>query len=165
MPDIDSETEALPVPPVRKARRSAAQMKVDREEVAATKELKALAHKQAIKKVAKVENDLAAADVANRQTAARPAMKGVTKVPRLKSKMAVNSGDDSDMNSESILLYCLTISNYNSVEGNTSQISTKPAPKTRAALPRQGRTDVNVERELLREENTQKRKASISSDM
>ncbi|KAF7974380.1 hypothetical protein HWV62_12356 [Athelia sp. TMB] len=133
LPDYDSDTAALPIPAARKPRRTPLELREERNAKAAAKQLKAEERQKAIKKVAAIENALAAADEENRQSAARPAAKATVKAARPKSKAAALSSDKIDTH----------------------------GPKSKPAAVRPGRSDVNQQREVMREESAQKRKASI----
>lgn len=92
---FDSETARLPIPQPRKPRRSQAEMQADKAAAEAIKEAKDVKSKEAIKKVAQVENQMVAADKDNRQTAARPAAKFKAKVACRPA--ALNSDDEQDI--------------------------------------------------------------------
>lgn len=94
---FDSETEELPIPKRRKARRTPAQMKEDRALAAANKESKQLQAEDAIKKVAQLESTMAAADEENRQNAARPAQSLSTSVKVARKRTIVCSDDEQDI--------------------------------------------------------------------
>lgn len=88
----DSDTDRLPIPKARRPRRSAAELKAERDEKLAKKEAQALQRTKAIQKVAQLENKMAAADEENRQSAARPPAKLATQVAR--RKKVVSSDDE-----------------------------------------------------------------------
>lgn len=87
----NSDTDLLPIPKAKKPRRTTAQMKEHRAAELEKKEAEELQSKKAIRKVAQVENGMAVADEENRQNAARPPAKGVTKVAR---RPNIASSDD-----------------------------------------------------------------------
>lgn len=156
LPDCDSETEALPIPAARKKRRNAAEMQADREAITTAKETKEQERKEGIKKVAAIENALAAADEENRQTAARPVPKAAVKIPRPKSKAMAALSSNDESNTRGMGLFILIIL-HALIDYDFS------AQKVKTTVVRRGRSDVDEQRELLREESTQKRKASIDS--
>lgn len=110
MPDYDSDTAALAIPTARKARRTPAQMKADRDAIEAAKEVKEQERKQNIKKVATIENGLAAADEENRKSAARPAQNATLKIARPQSKVVAALTSDKQSNNGT----CLSILSSNS---------------------------------------------------
>lgn len=101
----DSDTECLPIPKARKAQCSAAEMKEDRAAKLAQKAADEMQRKKAIQKVAQIENEMAAAEEENHQTAARPPAKCATKVTR--KTIAASSEDESDTGTCRVLFPCL----------------------------------------------------------
>ncbi|KZP32510.1 hypothetical protein FIBSPDRAFT_925024 [Athelia psychrophila] len=165
----DSDTDRLPIPKARRPRRSAAELKAERDEKLAKKEAQALQRTKAIQKVAQLENKMAAADEENRQSAARPPAKLATQVAR--RKKVVSSDDEHPEPDAAEVKHTQGQSEIVTKRGRP-YVKVEPAGKSKASSKRStvpmrpGRRDVEAERNLqIEAEVSQKRKASPDDDM